>query len=400
MFVLLGCSKKFVPVTPGLDVFVQEYLHLIDGKRVGIITNHTALSANGKHIVDVLSDIPNVNISALFAPEHGIRGDRTGGDYIESYLDSTTGITVFSLYQKYRKPSPEMLDSVDVLLFDIMDIGARFYTYISTMGLAMEAAAENGIPFILLDRPNPITGEIVEGPVLQKEHKSFVGKYPIPIRHGLTVGELAQMINGEGWLENGIQVDLTVITCKNWQRMQWFDQTGLPWVKTSPNMPTLEAAILYPGMCLLEGVNVSEGRGTETPFSMIGAPWIDSDSVKKSFSAFQQFGILMEPKEFTPVAIEIAAPKPKFKDQLCNGFYLHVTNRNIFRPVSFGINLLTTLYELHGDEIEFKSWFDRLSGNTEIKEKILAGVPAKEIIDGWKKDLNQFRKDRKQYLLY
>ncbi len=258
---IFGCNQQIKPVLPGLDVLVQENLYLIRGKNIGIVTNHTAISHNGVHIVDVLNAQTGVNVKALYAPEHGIRGDREGGDHIESYIDSLSGITVFSLYGKTRKPNNIMLDSIDVLLFDIQDIGTRFYTYISTMGLAMEAAAQKDIPFIVLDRPNPITGEIVEGPVLKHQFKSFIGMYPIPIRHGMTAGELALLINAEGWLEDGIKADLTVIPAKNWQRLLWFDQTKLPWIKTSPNMPNIKAATLYPGMGSLDGLNIAEARG-------------------------------------------------------------------------------------------------------------------------------------------
>ncbi|MEE9170804.1 MAG: DUF1343 domain-containing protein [bacterium] len=396
----IGCGTEFEPVEPGLDVLVEERLGLIKNKRIGIVTNHTALSADGEHIVDLLNRIPDVGIHALFAPEHGIRGDRAGGEYIETYEDSLTGIAVYSLYHRNRKPTAAMLDSVDILLFDIMDIGARFYTYISTMALAMEAAAEAGIPFIVLDRPNPITGEIVEGPVLKEEHKSFVGMFPIPIRHGLTVGELALMINGQGWLTNGIRADLTVVPVRNWKRLQWFDQTGLPWVKTSPNMPSLEAANLYPGIGLLEGVNVSEGRGTPTPFTLIGSPWMRPGPIKERFTGFRGFGTQLEVREFTPVPVPNAAPHPEFQDRRCRGFYLNVKNRNLFRPVSFAVQLLTVLRELHPRDLEFTSGFDRLAGDSKLQEQLLAGVPANKIIAGWSQELKKFKRMRKKYLLY
>ena len=397
---VLGCSPGFRPVTPGLDVLVQERLDLIRGRRVGIITNQTAVTREGKHIVDVLYNLPDVHITALFGPEHGIRGERAAGEYVPSYVDSATGLPVFSLYGPTRKPTPEMLDSVDVLLFDIQDIGTRFYTYISTMGLAMEAAAERGIPFIVLDRPNPITGAIVEGPVLRPEFKSFVGMYPIPIRHGMTVGELAMMINGEGWLKDGRKVDLTVVPAKGWQRLQWFDQTGIPWVKTSPNIPTLESAILYPGMGLLEGVNISEGRGTEKPFRIIGAPWLDPEAVKKDISSYWTYGIRLEPVEFTPVGIPNVAPHPEYEGELCKGFHLIIDDRNVLRPVSVAVHFLVAVRKHHPDELRFTPGFDRLAGTAELKQQILDGVPAKIIIAGWERELNEFKARRKKYLLY
>jgi len=396
----VGCDSQKKSVRPGLDVLTTDKIDLVNGKRIGIVTNHTALSANGDHIVDVLTKIPNVNITALYAPEHGIRGDREGGKYIESYIDSLTGITVYSLYGKNRKPTSAMLDSVDVLLFDIQDIGARFYTYISTMGLAMEAAAQKKIPFMVLDRPNPITGIIVEGPVREPEYESFVAQYPIPIRHGLTVGELAKMINGERWLENRIQAELIVIPVDNWKRHQWFDQTSLPWIKTSPNMPNVEAATLYPGICLLEGVNVSEGRGTREPFIKIGAPWIEPEELKQELTGSWMYGIELETIQFTPVSILGAVLHPKFEGELCYGFRLNVHDRNTFRSVSFAIYLISAIQKLYPQHVQFKSGFSRLAGTNKILQKIVNDVPAKNIINDWKEELNKFKIKRKKYLLY
>ncbi|GBD94607.1 hypothetical protein BMS3Abin05_02218 [bacterium BMS3Abin05] len=396
----LSCTANYKPVVPGLNVLLGERLNLIYGKRVGIITNQTAITRNGTSIVDTLTAIPGVKVTALFGPEHGIRGDRSAGAYVESYVDSVTGITVYSLYGKTRKPTPAMLDSVDVLLFDIQDIGARFYTYISTMGLAMEAAAEKGIPFIVLDRPNPITGDIVEGPILEPELKSFVGMYPIPIRHGLTIGELARMINGEGWLANGIQAELTVVPMKHWRRPMWFDQTGLKWIKTSPNMPDLTTAILYPGMCLTEATNVSEGRGTEAPFRQMGAPWINGDSLKTVLSGFHSLGVLFSATEFTPEPIPGMAPHPKYENELCSGLSFKLVNRNIFRSVSFGVELLSALHKLYPDKLTFKKGFDRLAGTPKLREQILRNVPPKEIVNHWTKSLTEFKRKREKYLLY
>jgi uncharacterized protein YbbC (DUF1343 family) len=400
LLVAVACAPPFKQVTPGADVLIHEKLELIRGKRVGIITNQTALTRDGRHIVDVLAGLPDVRITALFAPEHGIRGDRPGGEWIPSYTDSVTGITVFSLYGKTRKPTPEMLDSVDVLLFDIQDIGARFYTYISTMGLAMEAAAEKGIPFIVLDRPNPISGAIVEGPVLKPRWKSFVGMFPIPIRHGMTVGELALMINGEGWLAGGIKADLTVIAARDWNRLQWFDQTGLGWVKTSPNIPDLQSAMLYPGIALLEGVNVSEGRGTQAPFQIIGAPWFEPERIKKELPVYWTYGLRIEPTEFVPEPVPGAAPHPEYEGETCRGFRLEIHDRNVFRPVSFAIYLLCALQKLYPDRLKFTPGFDRLTGDERIREQILAGEKPEKIIAGWKRELNEFKAKRRRYLLY
>ena len=396
----LNCAEKRAPVIPGLDVLLTEHLDLIRGKRVGIVTNYTAVTRHGTSIVDTLSSIPGVCVTALFGPEHGIRGNRSAGAYVESYVDSLTGIRVYSLYGKTRKPTPAMLDSVDVLLFDIQDIGARFYTYISTMGLAMEAAAENHIPFIVLDRPNPITGDIVEGPILNPDLKSFVGMYPIPIRHGLTIGELAKMINGEGWLENGVGADLTVVPMKNWQRRMWFDQTGLRWIKTSPNMPDLETATLYPGMCLIEGTDVSEGRGTHSPFKIIGAPWMKGDSLKQVIDSFHPLGLMVKAAEFVPQSIPEMSPHPKYEGEVCSGLELKLANRNIFRSVSFGVTLLSAIHQLYLNKFSFKKGFDLLAGTETLREQIQNGVPPKKIVAGWSKKLSEFKITREKYLLY
>ncbi len=400
LFFLMGCSASKKPVVTGLDVLLTERQDLIRGKRVGIVTNQTALTADGRSIVDAIHQLPGVTLTALFGPEHGIRGKHSAGAFVESYVDSATGVTVYSLYGKNRKPTQAMLDSVDVLLFDIQDIGARFYTYISTMGLAMEAAAEKGIPFIVLDRPNPITGDIVEGPVLNPDFSSFVGMYPIPIRHGLTVGELARMINGEGWLENGLHVDLTVVPMKNWRRKMWYDQTGLKWVKPSPNMPDLTTATLYPGMCLIEGTNVSEGRGTRSPFKIFGAPWIQGDSLKAAVAAFHPLGIAFSVTEFEPQSIPEMAPNPKYLGQLCSGLHMRLTNRDIFRSVSFGVDVLSAIHRLYPDKLTFRKSFDLLAGGSTLREDIEKDKPPKEIISSWTKGISDFKLKRERYLLY
>ncbi|MBP9212897.1 MAG: DUF1343 domain-containing protein, partial [Bacteroidetes bacterium] len=236
-------------VKTGADLLFEKHSSRINGKRVGLITNHTALLSNGKHLADALKDDPNVTLTALFGPEHGIRGDAPDGRTIRDTIDVKTGVPVYSLYGKISKPTPEMLKNVDVLIFDIQDVGARFYTFISTMYLCMEAAAEQKIPYIVLDRPNPINGILVEGPVRLDSLKSFVGWGPMPISHGLTVGELATMANSERWLSNGIVADLFVVPMEGWKRSQWYDQTNLRWVSPSPNMVSLNTAIVYPGLC-------------------------------------------------------------------------------------------------------------------------------------------------------
>lgn len=294
-----------------------------------------------------------------------------------------------------------MLQNVDVLLYDIQDIGARFYTYIYTMALAMEAAAENDISFVVLDRPNPIGGIHVEGNILEPEFSSFVGLYPIPVRHGMTTGELARMINGEGWLANGVQADLTVIPCKHWRRNQWYDETTLPWRKTSPNMPTLEVATVYPGTCLFEGTNVSEGRGTHHPFLQIGAPWLHAKNVIASILNDNLPGTHFETVGFTPVTIPGTAPYPKFEDEECNGIRLHVTDRNTFKPYLTGIALVKTIRDLHSEQFQWRSsHFDRLCGTDAIRRMIDEQTPLSTIEKSWSRNLENYDQTRQKYLLY
>ena len=247
MVLTSGCQAS---VKTGLDN-INSYKHLFRGKRIGIITNHTAYNKDGKYIVDIFKNMPNVVVAALFSPEHGLHGVEEAGKEVESRTDRVHGLPVYSLYGKTRKPTQEMLEDIDILVFDIQDIGARFYTYIYTMSLAMEAAAESGRQFVGLDRPNPINGIHVEGNILESQFASFVGLYPIPVRHGMTVAELATMFNAEGWLAGGVKANLVVITMKGWRRRMWYDQTQLPFIKPSPNMPDLETATIYPGLCLL-----------------------------------------------------------------------------------------------------------------------------------------------------
>lgn len=277
----IECPAK---VIVGLDK-VNEHQEIFANKKIGIITNHTAVNSDGKHITEVFAEMENVQITALFGPEHGIRGQADAGAKIKDSSDPLTGISVYSLYGTIRKPTMQMLEKVDLLVFDIQDIGARFYTYIWTMALALEAAAENNIPFIVLDRPNPINGVTLEGTVLDTAFATFVGMYPIPIRHGMTAGELAILFNEQGWLKNSIKADLTIIKAENWQREQWLDHTGLEFIKPSPNMPSLKTATVYPGLCLIEGTNVSEGRGTPIPFEICGAPWIDKEELARALNA-------------------------------------------------------------------------------------------------------------------
>ncbi len=400
LFMFAACSST-PPVKTGADILLTDRLDLVQGKRVGIVTNHTALLSDGTHLVDALHARSDVDVKVLFGPEHGIRGDAPDGDAITDSDDPATGIPVVSLYGAIRKPTPEMLADVDVLVFDIQDVGVRFYTYISTMSYAMEAAAENNIPFIVLDRPNPIRGTLVEGFIRTDSLRSFVGLHPIPIAYGMTVGELARLINGEGWLEGGITADLVVVGCAGWQRDKWYDETGLTWVKPSPNMPTLATATVYPGTCLIEGTNLSEGRGTPKPFETIGAPYVDGGKWAERLNAAGIPGVRFEPVMFTPVAIPNTTTNPKYKDEECNGVSVIVTDRDALQPVAMATAMIVTAKELFGEAFGWRvSAIDRLSGTPAFRTAVDEGKSAEEIVGMWKSDLEDFAKIRGQYMLY
>ncbi len=380
----------------GVEVLLDEQKHLIEGKRVGLITNPTGVDQELNSIVDRLYEDPDVELTALYGPEHGVRGDAQAGEYVEFYIDESTGLPVYSLYGQTRKPTPEMLENVDVLLFDIQDVGTRFYTYIYTMAYAMEAAAENDIEFIVLDRPNPLGGHKVEGPVLDPEYASFVGNYPIPLRHGMTVGELATLFNEEF----DINADLTVVEMKKWKRNMYYDDTGLEWVLPSPNMPTLDTAIVYPGAALIEGTNVSEGRGTTKPFELIGAPFVNSKDFAAALNDLELPGVTFRAASFTPTI-------SKHSGTLSHGVQIHIQNEKAFKPIETGLHIVKTLHDMYPDDFEFRaensagiSFFDNLIGNGWIREAIENGESVKEMEKRWKHDLKEFEKVRRGYLLY
>jgi uncharacterized protein YbbC (DUF1343 family) len=385
----------------GAEILIEKHLDLIKGKKIGIVTNHTGILPDGRHIVDVLNEIEGVKIVALFGPEHGIRGEVPDGKSISHGVDAKTGIPVFSLYGEVKKPTEEMLKDIDVLIFDIQDVGARFYTYISTMSYCMEACAEMGKKFIVLDRPNPIRGVYVDGPILEPRFKSFVGLHPIPVAHGMTVGELAKMFNDEGWLKNAVKADLTVVKMENYSRKMWFDQTGLPWVKPSPNMMTLKTAIVYTATCFIEGTNVSEGRGTQHPFEWIGAPWIDGEKLAKELNYYKLPGVKFEPISFTPTDIEKVTVDPKYEGEKCGGVYLNVYDREKFEPVKVGVYILYALKKLYPDKFKWRTaGQDRLWGTDKVRLMIDEGKKPDEIIKTWEDDVKKFLSIRQKYLLY
>jgi beta-N-acetylhexosaminidase len=373
----------------GVEVLLDEQMDLLDGKRVGLITNPTGVDQELNHIVDVLHNDPEVELTALYGPEHGVRGDAQAGDYVEFYIDEITGLPVYSLYGETRKPTPDMLEDVDILLFDIQDVGARFYTYIYTMAYAMEAAQENDLEFVVLDRPNPISGYDVEGPVLDPEYASFVGNYPIPLRHAMTVGELALFFNEEF----DIHADVTVVEMTGWERGMYYDDTDLEFVLPSPNMPTLDTALVYPGAALIEGTNLSEGRGTTKPFELLGAPFVNSTEFAAAMNELDLSGVTFRAASFTPMF-------SKHSGNLSHGVQIHVTDKEAYSPVETGLHIVKTLHDMYPDEVQLTSFFDNLIGNGWIREAIENGESVESMVAEWQDDLREFKDLRQDYLLY
>jgi uncharacterized protein YbbC (DUF1343 family) len=388
-------------VTTGAEILLSENLLLLEGRNIGIVTNHTAILKNGTHLVDELTKHTNIKIVALFGPEHGIRGDAPAGEHISGGIDSKTQIPVYSLYGTTKKPTKEMLRNVDLLIFDIQDVGARFYTYISTLFYTIEAANENHIPLIILDRPNPIGGVWVDGPIRKNELSSFVGIAPLPVIHGMTVGELAQFFIGEGLIKSSPGFSLKIIKMKNWDRKMFFNDTGLLWINPSPNIPTLETALVYPGTCLIEGTNISEGRGTLNPFLTIGSPFIKSQDVIQKFAEYGHSGLMLSEISFVPMDIDGMAKNPKYKNIKCNGINISVNNYEEVKPFEFGIHLIHILNKLYPDNFEFKEKsFDLLTGDKSIRHQLVKGANPTEIISNYQAELNAFKLIRQKYLLY
>ncbi len=385
----------------GLDILLEEKTNLLKGLRVGLVAHQPSVSESLEHAVTLLHRHPDINLTTVFGPQHGIWGE-TQDNMIEweSYQDPKTGLPFYSLYGETRKPKPEMLGDVDVMVIDLQDVGARYYTYIYTMALTMEACAEQGKQVIVLDRPNPINGTDIEGPVLDPEFKSFVGLYPIPVRHGMTSGELALFFN----TECGINCDLTVIPMQNWNRNEYFDETGFPWVIPSPNMPALTTAVVYPGMCLFEATNVSEARGTTLPFELTGAPWIkDPHAFAERLHEFNLPGVTFRPLFFIPTF-------HKNKDELIGGVQAHVNDRGIFKPFITGVAMVSAYREAGGPAFEWNpppyeyeytlKPFDILSGGDRIRRQIEKNISLTEIEKTWQPALEEFRNTREEYLLY
>lgn len=388
---LLACAaapREPVDVRLGVDVLPDRVPEALAGKRVGLITNHTGRNSHGTSTIDVLAGIEGIELVALFAPEHGIRG--VGSGRIESEVDERTGLTIHSLYGATRKPTPGMLEGVEALVFDIQDVGARQYTYASTMALGMEAAGEKGIPFVVLDRPNPIGGHIVGGNVLDTAFASFVGMYPTASRHGMTLGELARLYVGE----LGLEVDLHVVPVEGWRRDLWQDDTDLPWVRPSPNLPTLSSAIHYPGTVFFEGTNLSEGRGSALPFEQTGAPWLRAGEVADSLNALGLPGV-----RFEAVAYAVEEGRRRFGGQTIPGVRFVVTDREAYRPIPTTLHLIDIVRRLHPDDFELRDYLRLLAGTDRLRAAMESGT-LPELLREWEGEVEAFRRRREPFLLY
>jgi uncharacterized protein YbbC (DUF1343 family) len=403
-------------VKPGVEVFLEKHLDLVKGKKVGLITNPTGTDGLFRSTIDLFLANPAIRLVALYGPEHGVRGNAQAGEHVPFAMDEKYNLPMFSLYGQSFKPDPGMLknidaymrsfdtketgkvpeaamvEGIDVMIFDIQDVGTRVYTYVATMAYAMQAAAENGVEFIVLDRPNPINGVDIEGPVLEyPEFSSFIGLFPIPERHGMTAGELARLFNDKFLAR---KARLTVIPMEGWKREMWFDETGLPWIIPSPNMPTLETATVYPGLVGLEGTNLSEGRGTTKPFELFGAPWVDGYELAKALNGLGLSGVRFREAWFTPSF-------SKFQGQLCGGCQVHVTDRDAFRPFTAALHIIKTVREAYPGKFEFHpDYFDKVMGTASIRAALEAGTGVPAILENIRPGLEAFADLRKAYLIY
>jgi uncharacterized protein YbbC (DUF1343 family)/CubicO group peptidase (beta-lactamase class C family) len=374
-------------VLTGIDVLEREGFRQLAGRKVGLITNHTGRNRSGTSTVQLLHDAKNVELKVLFSPEHGYEG-KLDVSKVGDSQDKATGLKVFSLYGETRKPTPAMLEAIDTIVFDIQDIGCRFYTYNSTMGEAMQAAAEHQRRFVVLDRPNPINGVDVAGPMLDPGKESFVGFHRIPVRHGMTTGELAVMFKSERKLD----LDLQIIPCEGWRRRETWDDTGLLWVNPSPNMRSLTEALLYPGVGLLETTNVSVGRGTDTPFEVVGAPWIDARRLATELHARNIPGVTFVPIEFTPTS-------SKFANETCHGINIAITDRQTFEPLRLGFEIAAALRKLFPNAWETKS-YNRLLANDRTFEAVVGGKSVEEILTAARTGVSEFLRRRETCLIY
>lgn len=381
----------------GLDVFLQDCFSKFKDARIGLITNSTGINAELRRNIDLFLE-KGLNLVKLFGPEHGIYGAAPDGAKVSDTVDPRYKIPVYSLYGDKTKPTKQMLEDIDVMIFDIQDVGLRFYTYIYTMAYCMEECAKNGIKFVVLDRPNPICCEIVEGPVIKKDFESFVGGYDLALRYGLTIGELARYLNDH----HKINADLMVIPMKDYKKSYFYDDTSLVWNTPSPNLPSLEHTILYIGFCLLEGVNISVGRGTVHPFKYIGAPWIDSGKVYEELKKFNHPGVTFRERIFVPAAF-------KLHDQVCNGLEFFVTDKKSIKPLHLAVDLIAVLKKVHPESFQWdgyfhdespRYYFDLLIGSDYYRKAIEEGATSKDFESVWQKESEEFFKISQMYKIY
>jgi uncharacterized protein YbbC (DUF1343 family) len=381
-----GQSDSPQRVRPGIEVLAASRFTALAGKTVGVITNHTGVDPARRSTLQLLLKAPEVKVGAIFSPEHGLDG--TLDEKIASGRDAATGLPVYSLYGKVKRPTPEMLKGLDALVYDIQDVGARFYTYITTMAYAMEAAAAQGLEFYVLDRPNPINAAIVQGPVLDRSLQSFTGYFPLPVRYGMTAGELAQLFNRE----HRMGVKLQVIRIDGYRRDMWYDETGLPWVNPSPNIRSLNQAILYPAVGLAESANVSVGRGTPWPFEVLGAPWISGEQLARHLRQRHLSGVAFEPVAFIPTA-------STYRQKNCRGVRLRIVDRDALDAPALGIELLAALHRLYPGEFQIDHTLSMI-GAPEVLRAIKNGVDPQDIRRQWQAKMDAFRTLRSRYLLY
>ncbi len=391
-------------VASGAQVLVEEDFRRFAGARVGLIVNQTA-RVGPDHLADLVFASRNVSLVALFAPEHGLRGDAHAGEEVVDSRDTRTGAPVYSLYGKSRTPTAAMLRGLDTLVFDIQDVGARFYTYITTMGLAMQAAARSGVRFVVLDRPNPLGGEYVSGFVMRDANRSFVGKYPIPIAHGMTVGELARMIKGEAMLPGLEKLDLQVVPMQAWTRAMHWPDTGLDWVNPSPAIVDYETALIYPGMGLFEATAVNYGRGTDEPFRLIGAPWLDGEGLAAELTSLGLAGLRFEAVRYEPRSTGAGAFDPAYAGERIPGVRLIITDAKQVLPVEAGVDILAALVRHaraagHDNIIDKRAWLAKISGTKNLARMIEAGKSADMMVAQWREEVWTFRALRSSYLLY
>ena len=399
----MSSTEKPQKTELGLTILLTEKRNWIRGKSIGLITNHTGLDTTLQSNYRLFAEAPDCQLSAIFSPEHGLWGAVQDGITVKSINNadesllhaSLKNVPIFSLYgQSFLRPTADQLEGIDLLVYDIQDVGVRYYTYISTLLHAMEAASTYGVEFIVADRPNPITCTTVEGTVLTSGFESFVGIHTVPIRYGLTIGELATLLKAE----RVPSCQLKVARMQGYQRRMWFDDTGLQWVPPSPNMPTLTTATLYPGLCLFEGTNMSEGRGTTKPFEYIGAPWCDGEQWGQTLNTLKLPGVLFRPVVFTPTPVN---ENTKHAKQTCGGVAIHITDREHFRPVETAIHMLSTLTSEYSDHFAFRTaHFDKLAGNSWLRNALLNGKPVDEIQAQWVAELQTWSDNTAQYHVY